>query len=472
MAQIQSGASSDLLTVDPISKAARVALYDQNSRPLALNVDSQPATPTGILSLGMNDRSALPMRIDRFGSQAQASHMPMFIEQFEGGTIHPIRWKITATTMAATQSSIAGLTINSGAITTVSTGYMLQSNRAFLRSQRQPLHGKFRARLWHFNNAVMELGFGDATTFNGANTTGAYWQVAANGVVQPVLTFNGVDITGTDVRGSLDLTKYYTFDVFMDDDEATFMAQDTSTGLVVSKQNIKLPLSAQRLFSATQLPMLLRCYNTGVAPATAPQMIVTAVYVAMLDGITNAPQPHIMAMMHRDATSRFDSGAQTAQFANSAAPASAVLSNTAAGYTTLGGLFQFAAVAGAATDYALFGFQVPSPATLVVTGIDIESWNTGAAVATTPTLLTWGLATNQTAVSLATAGAARIGLGAQDFAVGAAIGARAQRLSKQFQTPVVCGPGRFLDIILRMPVGTATASQVIAGMVNIEGYFI
>ena len=48
---------------------------------------------------------------------------------------------------------------------------------------------------------------------------------------------------------------------------------------------------------------------------------------------------------------------QAAQWANSAAPASAALSNTAAGYATLGGLFQFAAVAGAATDYALFGFQ-------------------------------------------------------------------------------------------------------------------
>lgn len=472
MAQIQSGASSDLLTVDPANKAARAAIYDQAGNPLAVNVDNQPSAPAGIISLGMNDRSALPMRLDRFGSQAQASHMPMFIEQFEGTTIHPIRWTTTATTMAASQSSAQGLLVNSGAITTVNTGYMLKSNRAFLRSQRQPLHAKIRARLWHFNNSVMELGFCDATTFNGANTTGAYWQVTASGIVQPVVTFNGVDQTGSDIRGLLDLSKYYTFDVFMDDDEVTFMVQDTSSGLIVSKQSIKLPLSGSRLFSSTQLPVMARCYNTGTAPSSASQLTLTAVYVAMLDGITNAPQPHIMAMMHRDATANVLTGVQAAQFANSAEPASATLSNTAAGYTTLGGKFQFASVAGAVTDYALFGFQVPSPATLVVTGIDIEAWNTGAAVATTPTLLTWGLATNQTAVSLATAGAARVGIGAQDFAVGAAVGARAQRLSKQFQTPIVCGPGRYLDIILRMPIGTATASQIIAGMVNIEGYFI
>ncbi len=473
MAQIQSGAGSDLLTIDTVSKAARASLYDANGNPLAVVADTQPASVSGLLSLGMNDRSVLPMRLDRFGSQAQASHQPMFVESFEGGTLHPIRWTSTATTMAATQSSIAGLTINSGAITTVTTGYMLKSNRAFLKSQRQPLHTKIRARPWHFNNSVMELGFGDAATFNGAHTTGAYWQVTATGVVQPVLTYNGVDQTGADVRSSLDMSKYYTFDVFMDDDEATYIIQDTSTGLIISKQSIKLPLTAQRLWSATQLPVMLRCYNTGVAPATAPQLTVTDVYVALLDGLSNAPQSHIMAMMHRDATANVLTGVQAAQFANSAAPASATLSNTAGGYATLGGLFQFAAVAGAATDYALFGFQVPSPATLVITGIDIEAYNTGAAVATTPTTLVWGLAANQTAVSLATAGAARVGLGVQSLPIGTVVGGNAdRRISKQFQTPIVCGPGRWLDIILRIPVGTATASQVIAGMVNIEGYFI
>ncbi len=201
MAQIQSGAGSDLLTIDTVSKAARASLYDANGNPLAVVADTQPASVSGLLSLGMNDRSVLPMRLDRFGSQAQASHQPMFVESFEGGTLHPIRWTSTATTMAATQSSIAGLTINSGAITTVTTGYMLKSNRAFLKSQRQPLHTKIRARPWHFNNSVMELGFGDAATFNGAHTTGAYWQVTATGVVQPVLTYNGVDQTGADATG-------------------------------------------------------------------------------------------------------------------------------------------------------------------------------------------------------------------------------------------------------------------------------
>ena len=163
---------------------------------------------------------------------------------------------------------------------------------------------------------------------------------------------------------------------------------------------------------------------------------------------------------------------QAAQFANSAAPASASLSNTAAGYTTLGGLWQFAAVAGAATDYNLFNFTVPAPYQFHITDIEIDAWNTGAAVATTPSLLVWGVGVNATTANLSSGGYIRTMLGAQSFAVGAAVGARADRaISRSFTTPIVCEAGRLLSLILRMPVGTATASQVIAGSALIHGYY-
>lgn len=472
MAQI-AGQSGTVWEVDSASKAGRVLLYDAYGNPIVYAENDQPDTPRGVLGMGLNDRSVLPFRVDRFGSQAVALHTPLLTESFEGATINPIRWTAIATTMAATQASATGLVLNSGNITTVSTGYLLKSNRAYLKSMRQPLHGKFRAKMFAQNNSVQELGFGDATTFNGAHTNGSYWQCAANGVIQPVVSFNGASITGYDIRSLLDTSKFYVWDVFMDDDEAIFTVQDTSTGLMLSRQSIKVPRTGVRMWGTTQINSFARCYNTASAPSAAAQLVVADVYVALLDGNLNLPYPHVKASQHRDALKNPFSGAQLAQFANSAEPASATLSNTAAGYTTLGGKFQFAAIAGAATDYALFGFQVPSPATLMITGIDIEAWNTGAAVATTPTLLTWGIATDLTAVSLATGGHARVGLGAQCLAVGAVIGATAdRRISKTFQTPLVTGPGRYVDIILSMPIAKATASQVIAGMVNIEGYFL
>lgn len=472
MAEIKSGASADLLTIDPASKAARATLYDASGNPMVLGEAAEPATVAGAVVMGMNDRSALPFRVDRLGGQASALHTPLFTESFEGGTLHALRWLVTATTMAATQATVTGLTINSGNITTLNTGYMLQSTRRFLKSQRQPLQAKFRARQVHFNNSVMELGFGDASTFNGAHGAGAYWQRTASGVMQPVVTFNGVDQTGSDISSSLSNANHYTYDVFLDDDEAVFVCQNTATGALVSRQRITLPITGSRLWSATALPLMVRLYNTGTAPATAPQLFLTDAYVAGLDANLLQPYSDILAAQHRGFMDNPFTGAQLHTWANSAEPANATLSNTAAGYATFGGKFQFAAPAGAVTDYALFGFQIPSPANLLLTGVDIETWNTGAAVATTPTLLTWAIGAGSTAVSLATASVTRVGLGAQSFPVGAAIGAKAERISKQFRTPIFVPAGRWLHVILRIPVGTATASQVIAGMVNLEGHFV
>lgn len=475
MAQIQSAADATNWVIDPSSQAGRVTLYDTAGNPITISDDTQPnlGAVNGIVVMGMNDRRATAIRTARGGSIGVATHTPLFTESFEGTTIHPIRWTITATTMAATQSSAGGLTINSGNITTLNTGYMLKSNRSFMKTQRQPLHERIRCKPFYQPNSVMEFGFGDAATFNGANTVGAYWQITASGVVQPVITYNSVDQTGTDISGLVNKNNFYSFDVFLDDDSATFFCQDSNTGLIISQQDIRLPLGSPRMWSSSQVQAMVRCYNTGTAPSTAPQLIVSDIYVAGLDANLNLSIGDLQAASHRSAINHPLTGVQSAVWTNSAEPASATLSNTAAGYTTLGGKFQFAAVSAAVTDYALFGYQVPAPATLCITGIDIETWNTGAAVATTPTLLTWGIASNLTAVSLATANHERIGLGSQVLAVGAAIGGQAdRRISKQFRTPIVCGPGRFVDIILRMPIATATPSQVIAGMVNIEGYWL
>lgn len=472
MARIQSSEDSTELVIDPISKAARAALYTSGGKALGVSEMDQPTMGVaGLVAFGLNDEMVLPTRMDRLGSIGIASHNVLLTESFEGTTVNPARFLVTATTMAATQANASGLVVNSGNITTLNTGYLIQTAKRFLKSQRAPLQAKFRARVGGVNNSVIELGFGDASSFNGANTTGAYWQVTTNGVVQPVLTYNGVDQTGSNIRELLDYSKFYTWDVFLDDDEATFVVQDTSTGLVLSRQSLRLGQSGQRLWSASALPAMARLYNSSTAPASAPQLIVTDLYVLDLDINRNKAWPHTAAAMERGAHANPHTGAQAAAWANSAEPASATLSNTAAGYTTLGGKFQFAAVAGAATDYALFAYTVPVPANFNLTGIDIEAWNTGAAVATTPTLLTWAVAVGSTAVSLATATALRVGVGAQSFPVGAAIGAKAERISKSFQTPLHCPSGRFVHVILRMPVGTATASQIIAGMVNIEGYF-
>lgn len=469
---IKSGAGSELLNVDATSLAARTTLYGPNGQTVCLLDDSFPANPYGIPTVGFNDGRAVLNRVDRFGSTAISLRQPLLEESFEGTVTNPIRWTVTATTMAATQTTVGGYLMNSGAITTINTGTMLQSTRRFQKTMRGIIHGKWRARLSHIANSVMEIGFGDAATFNGANTAGAYFQVTSAGVLQGVLTYNGVDITTAPI--TYNPTKYYTFDIVMDDEQATFYVQDTSTGALLTGTPVSLvlPLTGQRLLSATQIGTLIRLYNTGVAPASASQLILTDVSVGLIDNNLNIPVPHLQALQNRGATTNPFTGAQFATYGNNSEPGNATLSNTAAGVTTLGGKFQFAAPAGAITDFALFGYQVPVPMTFVMTGITIDTWNLGAVVATTPTLLTWAVGVGSTAVSLATATVTRFPLGAQSFAVGSAIGSISGRIDKKFTTPLVCEPGRFLHVILKVPVGTATASQVIAGMVGIEGYTI
>jgi hypothetical protein len=169
--------------------------------------------------------------------------------------------------------------------------------------------------------------------------------------------------------------------------------------------------------------------------------------------------------------------AQTANHANSAAPSAATLSNTAAGYATLGGKFSFAAVAGAETDYALFGYQVPAGRRLIVSRVSVGIMNIGAAVATTAHVLEWSLGANASAVSLATTDGSgnfaprRVPLGQQGFVVGAAIGTVAADLVRKFSNPLLIEAERFFHVILRMPVATATGSQVLRGAVAVDGRF-
>lgn len=468
MAAITGGSVNTPWEIEAASKAGRVVLYGSDGLPLMQNDGDSPASVKGIVSMGMNDGMALASRMDRLGSLAVATHQVLMTESFDGSTINPQRWNSIATGMTALQASVNGLIINNTSNVVVNNGYMLVSTRKFAMSQRQPMQFKFRMKVDDYTNSVAEYGLGDATTFNGAHTTGAFIQYGSDGSVKPMLWFNGtVAAVGESIIG-LDRNNFYTVDIFKDDDQVNFTIQDVFTGQIINKQTLRLSSSAQRLFSATALSIFFRVYNTAAVPAIATRMHVSDLYCSVLDVGTSVNMAESFALQQKDLVNHPLTGVQLAQFANSAAPANAALSNTAAGYTSFGGKFQFAAVAGANTDYALFSFLVPAPQTFVIKSIDIETWVTGAAVATSATLLEWFVVENSTAISLATANN-RVGLGAQDFQVGAAIGARAQRLSKVYSGGLITSPGRYFTIGLRIPIATATASQIFAGQVNIEG---
>lgn len=226
-------------------------------------------------------------------------------------------------------------------------------------------------------------------------------------------------------------------------------------------------------------PCSSACTTVGQRLHWAPQIYLGQMIASQDDLNQNREWSHTLALMGRGAyQSPVTAFGQTANHANSTSPVSASLSNTATGYATLGGRFQFAAVASAATDFALFAYQVPAGYQLFIDAIAVSLVNTGAiGSVATPTILDWGLGLNASAISLTTVDGAgtwaprRIPLGMQAFGLSAVIGAMPPDIVRRFETPLVVDGGRYLHLILQVPVSAATASQVFRGDVLVSGYF-
>ena len=447
-----------------------------------------PTTQEALLVAGKNDDIAVMMRVDRKGNILTGNYIPELLENFEGATVNVQKWTPASTTFVPAQTTLGGYTFNSTTLTTVSAVSILQSQRLFTRYPRVPLQYKSRKRHSMVSGAIADFGFGIPTTTTLIVPNGTMFRLTNSGAVQGVMTINSVEIAigsilstvasnGNTVGAALNMSNsyytsnYFVYDVVIDDDNAVFTVQDTLTGEMIGRLSLAVPNNQIKMWGATALPVYERIYN-NTAPASAPTYIVTELQVLSLDWNLNPDVSQLAGSLGLSAGRQPFTGAQNENHTNSTAPTSATLSNTAAGYTTLGGKWQFAAVASAATDFALFGFTVPAGSRFICEGVRIESRNTVAAVATTATTLEWAMGFNSSAVSLATTNIVRRQIGTQVFAIGAAIEATATPLDVTFSTPEVVESGRFVHVILTVPVGTATATEIFRGQVMIKGRFI
>lgn len=385
-------------------------------------------------------------------------------------------------TMTVTVGSGA-LNLNAGSSVTGSAVARVQTYKTFPVFGTYPLY----VDMWvKFSDSLPgevygEFGLGYAAT-TVTPTDGIYFKVN-NGVLKGTCNYAGVE-TNCDISLVPDSNNVYHFLIAIHNDLVEFWIDDIKYGEIVTN-------SAQGGGSKTSsLPVLLRLYNGSGGASASTRLQIHKLNVSL--GDTNAIRPwaNVMSGMGLSAVV-MPPGAtvgQLANYANSAAPASATLSNTTAGYgpTLLGGQWQFAAVGGAETDYILFAYLVPAGSatipgkTLFITGVRIDTYNTGAASATTATVLQWGLGLGATAITLATADSAtagtrsakRILLGTQSIPVTTPIGGPAnQPIAIDFTTPLMVEAGTYLQLLLKMPIGTATASQVIRGTAIFNGYF-
>lgn len=482
MAFIEGSVSNQLQEVDAVSLASRVTLYDKAGNTIGKKHRSKiEDTQEGLLLSGKNDDFATLIRVDRKGNIMTGNYIPELVDPFEGSTMHVQKWTATSTTFVPAQTTVGGYNFNSTSLTTANAVSVLQSQRYFYKYPRVPLQAKIRVRANIFTNSNADFGWGLPTTVTLIVPNGVCVRII-NGLWYVVITFNNAEV-GTPIAvlqqdgvtqfsTNVLASEFYVVDLIVDDDDAVVTVQDTGTGDLVGRCHFNVPLSSLAMWGATSLPFYARVWNASSVPATAPVFVLGYVQILSTDWATQPDASQIAGNLGMSAGRNPFTGAQLENHTNSTAPTSATLSNTAAGYSTLGGRFQFAAVAGAATDYALFAVAMPTGAKFLCEGIHIELYNTVVAVATTPTIFEWSMGFNSSAVSLATANIIRRQVGCQNFQVGAGVGACATPLDVNFITPEVVESGRFIHVILNMPVGTATATEIFRGTVLIKGRFI
>lgn len=400
-------------------------------------------------------------------------------EQFNYVAQNTSKHKYTSTTMTMTWAGGA-LNTNGGSSVTAGHAAQIQTYRHFPLLGAGAVYAETTMALSNAMPSNVNIDFGFMTL--GATgavlpTDGVYFRINSLGVFG-VINSNGTETTSSAFAFTNATNIYDKFTIVITQSEVEFWIDDVLYAHIDRGAGVSQPIYAG------SAPWAVRHHNTGTAGAIV-QAKFGGYSITLGDLDTQRQWSSTMAGQGLSAiqgASGHGQG-QTSNNVNSTVPATATLSNTAAGYGTMGGRFLFAAPAGAETDYALFAFLNTAPTTgitgrnLVIRGVWIETFNAVVAVATTPTVLEWSLGVGSTAVSLATAEAAatraprRISLGSQSFLVGALAGANSERCDVNMDAPVVVEPGTYLHIILRVPYGTATATELFRGCVGINAYW-
>lgn len=400
-------------------------------------------------------------------------------EQFNYVAQNTSKHKYTSTTMTMTWAGGA-LNTNGGNSTTSGHAAQLQTYRHFPLLGAGAIYVETTMCLSNAMPANVNLDFGCMTLAGtGASipTDGAYFRISSLGVFG-VLNSNGTEVTSAAFAFTQATNVFDKFTIVLTQSEVEFWIDDVLYAHIDRGPGVSQPMYA------ASAPFAIRHHNTGTAGAVV-QGKFGGYSITLGDLDTQRQWSSTMAGQGLSSVQGASGHTQgmTANNVNSTVPATATLSNTTAGYATLGGRFLFAAIAGAETDYALFAYLNPAPTTgitgrnLVIRGVWIETFNAVVAVATTPTVLEWSLGLGSTAVSLATVDAAatraprRLSLGSQSFLVGALAGSNSERCDVNMDAPVVVEPGTYVHIILRVPYGTATATELFRGCVGFNAYW-
>ncbi len=405
----------------------------------------------------------------------------VFSDTFNATTQNTANWRHAFTTMTATQSS-GFLNINAAGTSTVASNFAyMNSFRYFPIIGTAPLSVEFSCAhsALPIANEVLQFGLGIAT--GAADPIDGVWFEYTSAGLKGVTRYNSGTAVKTDLIASLSINQVRHFAIVVGEGEIEFWINDVLYGEQI------IPVGQGQPFMTSALPVFMQKYNAGTVGAT-PNLIARFgdVNVSIMDIATNQTWANQMAGygLGLQGLNGGTMGSPQVQWANTALPTAAAATNTTAALGAfLGGIFQMNAPATSATDVIIASYQNPAggvnqtPRTMKLRGIKIDCVNSVAAVATTATTFAVALAWGGTNVSLATAEtgsfvtatakARRIQpLGVISFPVGAAIGAAANPIQFDFEAPIVINPSEFVQVVVKILVGTATATEVFQWIVS------
>lgn len=429
-------------------------------------VVSTDKTKAGFVRLANKDADSM-LGIVASGRAMVASDSLAFYDPIDGATINLGLWTLPVTTMTIAQTG-GYLTLNSGASVASAAVARIASVASFPFFGRSPIMCQFRVKITSLpqSNSTGELGFGTASGTT-APTDGAFFRWKTDGTFIAVLNNNGTEVTSGTLTSPSTATAH------------AFRIENWHDSVFFYVDDVLVSTLGPTLLSGTTLsshqPLFCRVYNSAGVGA-APKLELAQAVIMQMGGLVD-PMAQQLGKMQRNINLHPQTFAQLATI-NHGTAASTLTANTAPAIATPGGDFVLPTTAGAVSEFPLFAYQVPTGLRAIITGIRIDCTQYGAATATTAEVLQWYLGTGCTAASLATADNAdgttlavrRLPVGTQVFPISATIGTAANVIEFALESPMVVESGRFIHIILSIPIGTATASELYRGTATLRGY--
>jgi hypothetical protein len=408
----------------------------------------------------------------------------LFSDTFNATTQNTGNWKYAFTTMTMTQSA-GFLNVNAAGTSTVSGNFAyLQSWRYFALQGTAPLAIEFTGQFTAVPTANEIVLFGMGIATGAADPVDGVWFEFSSAGLYGVQRYNSGVATKTLLTATpaaLGLSDNAKYVAVVGEREIEWWIDD-----VLYAESV-IPNANGQPFMSTALPLFIQKYNSGTVGST-PNMIFKLgdVSVTLMDISTQMTWANQMASsgLGMQGLNGGTMGSPQVQWANTALPTAAAATNTTAALGAfLGGIFQMNAPATSATDVVIASYQNPiggvnqTPRTMKLRGIKVDCVNSVAAVATTASVFAVAVAWGGTAVSLATAEtgsfvtattkARRIQpIGVVSFPVGAAIGAQATGIQFDFEAPIIINPGEFVQVVAKILLGTATATEVFQWVIS------